>query len=240
MNFLNSAHNFSQIRDEFRDTGMVVIKDYLNPEWAEAIYTCMQEQTPWDLTYDAADGRGQVRLNHRKVSKMPAKRLNKIRPRITSEKDYFDKFHYIHDVFWMRLAWKQGLKPVLYHKVAAALSSPQYVELMRGISGFPNVATVDCAASRYMPGHFLSAHNDGPVEDKLVAHVMGFTKGWQDDWGGQLTFCDEQGNNRIQRTPSFNTLVMFKIPRTHYVAKVSQEATLPRYSIYGWLRTSLK
>ena len=119
------------------------------------------------------------------------------------------------------------------------MSSPEVVALMRAITGAADIAFADAHASRYHPGHFLTAHDDGAEQmNRRAAYVMNLTPQWRPDWGGLLQFYDAHGNVTRAFTPAFNVLNLFAVPQHHSVTWVTPLAAAPRYAVTGWLRAS--
>nr|WP_240902836.1 2OG-Fe(II) oxygenase family protein [Caulobacter sp. SLTY] len=93
-------------------------------------------------------------------------------------------------------------------------------------------------ATRYLPGHFLTAHDDAaPGKHRLYAYVLNLTARWRADWGGILMFLDEEDHVAEGYTPSFNALNIFRVPQRHAVSMVAPYAGEPRLSITGWIRS---
>jgi len=88
---------------------------------------------------------------------------------------------------------------------------------------------------RYERGDFIEPHDDmafvqsnGVEHSRDIAIVLHLTPDWCLDDGG--TFVDHAG--KVARSPVFNSLVAFRVPRLHEVAPVIGRAA--RFSIYGW------
>lgn len=132
---------------------------------------------------------------------------------------------------------ERALRKSPLDRLLDALNSPLWLGLLRRVTGEPAIEFVDGQATRYLPGHFLTAHDDG-VEGKnrLVAYVLGVTPRWRTEWGGLLQFHEENGDVSRALLPSFNALHLFRVPQVHSVSPVSPFAGAPRYSVTGWLR----
>lgn len=119
-------------------------------------------------------------------------------------------------------------------RVTEFLQSRAFLDFGAGIIGAP-VDGVRAQASNYRRGDFLTVHDDSHRKDeRLAAFTLGFTRGWRPDWGGQLLFHDARGDVERGFAPRFNTLTVFKVPRTHSVAPVAPYASQPRLSLTGW------
>lgn len=88
---------------------------------------------------------------------------------------------------------------------------------------------------RYKTNDFIEPHDDmafatldGQEYSRDVAVVLHLTPGWGLADGG--AFVDHAGGSA--RCPTFNTLVVFRVPRMHEVSPVTTRAA--RYSMYGW------
>ena len=105
------------------------------------------------------------------------------------------------------------------------------------VTGVAGVTKVDAHACRYQPGHFLTRHLDeGEDKERRAAYVLGFTKGWQPDWGGMLLFLNQKQDVDLGFLPRFNNLTIFDIKYLHTVTQVSTFARLPRLTSTGWFR----
>jgi Rps23 Pro-64 3,4-dihydroxylase Tpa1-like proline 4-hydroxylase len=123
--------------------------------------------------------------------------------------------------------------------LVAFLSSPEIIDLMKGITGAKDIAFADAHASRFQPGHFLTTHDDAAhAMGRRAAYVLNLTPTWRPDWGGLLQFYDSMGNVTRGFTPSFNVLTLFPVPRPHSVTWVNPLAPVPRVAVTGWLRSA--
>ena len=117
------------------------------------------------------------------------------------------------------------------------MSSPKVVAVMRTIAGADDIAFADAHASRYQPGHFLTAHDDHlETMGRRAAYVLNLSPKWRPDWGGLLQFLDNRGDVVRAFLPRFNVLNLFRVPQLHNVSWVTPLAAAPRYAITGWLR----
>lgn len=118
------------------------------------------------------------------------------------------------------------------------LCSVQMIDFFRKITGADDVDFADAHASRYLPGHFLTAHDDrSDGQGRRAAYVLNLTPNWRAEWGGMLLFHDRDGNVSRGYMPMFNTLTIFAVPQTHSVSYVAPIAPHPRYAVTGWLRS---
>lgn len=126
----------------------------------------------------------------------------------------------------------------LFAEYADFMSSAPVVNLMHAITGDDSIDFADAHASRYSPGHFLTAHDDRiDQQGRRAAYVLNLNPEWRPDWGGLLLFYDEGGNVARGYVPGFNVLNIFTVPQPHNVTWVTPLAAAPRYAVTGWLRT---
>ena len=131
----------------------------------------------------------------------------------------------------------RGARGLLLDRVIGALNHPHSLATFRAITGAADIRLVNGQATRYLPGHFLTSHDDGiDGEDRVAAYVINLTKGWRADWGGMLQFHNAGGDIPLALKPGFNTIHLFRVPQMHSVSYVAPFAGAPRYAITGWLR----
>lgn len=131
----------------------------------------------------------------------------------------------------------RAARGLLLDRVVEALNHPDSLEMLRTITGEPAVRLVDGQATRYLPGHFLTSHDDGvDGQGRIAAFIINLTKDWRTDWGGLLQFHNAGGDVPLALKPGFNTMHLFRVPQMHSVTYVAPFAAKPRYAITGWLR----
>jgi len=130
--------------------------------------------------------------------------------------------------------WDKG-HPI--HRITELINSPTFLDLGRILTGVDGITKADAHACKYEPGHFLTRHLDlGEDHERRAAYVLGFTKGWQPDWGGLLLFLKDNQDIDHGLLPRFNNISMFDIKYLHTVTQVSSFAGAPRLTITGWFR----
>lgn len=90
--------------------------------------------------------------------------------------------------------------------------------------------------SIYQGGDFLTPHTD--ETRGTVSGALHLTKKWKPQWGGQTQIFDTLGNIKISATPSFNKLLLFKIPVTHQVTHIPESVSYKRYGMTLWWEDS--
>lgn len=122
-------------------------------------------------------------------------------------------------------------------QLVSAFNTPPWLDLFRALTGEPAIAMVDGQATRYLPGHFLTGHDDNVAgKNRVAAYVLNLTPCWRVEWGGLLMFHDSAGDVRRALAPRHNALHLFRVPQAHSVSLVAPFAGAPRLAITGWLR----
>ncbi|HYE47559.1 MAG TPA: 2OG-Fe(II) oxygenase family protein [Caulobacter sp.] len=150
-----------------------------------------------------------------------------------------DAFRYMFDTVRIGQDLEAGrpVEPALA-AVQAFVNSDGFLGFLRTLTGDGRIVYCDAMATRYLPGHFLTAHDDAaPGKHRLYAYVLNLTARWRADWGGILMFLDEEDHVAEGYTPAFNALNIFRVPQRHAVSLVAPYAGEPRLSITGWIRS---
>lgn len=143
-------------------------------------------------------------------------------------------FRFLHDAIRINEdAQVRAGRGMLIDRFADELNSARTLDLVGELVGEP-VKRWGGDATRYLPGHFLTTHNDGRKHGKRVLAIVLNLSDWHIDWGGLTLFHDAEGGVEETWVPRFNTLNMFTIPRDHSVTWVTPLARWPRLAIAGW------
>lgn len=222
--------------EAYRRRRFVQVPGIFPTEVAEQLHMVLARHTPWRFVFagQGAD-RGVVLSKAQYEAMSPAERTRvqqQIMQRATAN------IGYAYNGYPMIQALLEGWDPGHpLHQVTEFLQTPEFREFGRRIIGAPKVTKVDAQATLYQPGHFLTRHQDiGEKQERRAAYTLGFSKGWQPDWGGLLAFLDDNLDIESAYIPRFNTLTLFDGLRPHSVTAVSPFAGAGRYSIVGWLR----
>lgn len=231
---LSDDHDVASLAASYARDGFVRVENLFPIEVANAVYDVLSKGTPWRLVHSDADGKHKYYPPQAWQAKPPAEKQATIQDVLKRARD---GFAYLYSCYPMIDAYVAGEDPGWpLHAMTEFLNSPEMLEFTKTITNEPSVLKHDAQATLYAPGHFLNAHNDtGDHAERRAAYVMGFTRDWRVDWGGQLLFLDGD-NTEFGCSPSFNTLTLFKVPRDHIVTQVTNFAGAGRYSITGWLR----
>jgi len=231
-------HDVESLRAEYSKDGVVRVENLFPDDVAQAIYQVLLKGTPWRAVHSDDEGKHKYYLPQEWQALSPQTRQQTIQGVLQKAREGFAYFYSCYPMIDALLAGENPEWPL--HALTEFLNSPEFMDFTKTITDEAEVIKIDGQATLYGPGHFLNAHDDaGDIKERRVAYVMGFSKGWSRDWGGQLLFLD---GNDVTRgfSPSFNTLSLFKVPREHVVTQVTNFAGAGRYSVTGWLRTDPK
>lgn len=211
----------------------VRIPDFLEREAAEALHAFLQA-APWWRTFN--QGERTWDLGPESIEVLTSDQTAQLEQAI--HEGARNGFQYIYET--VRVSEESSERsergfPV--DRLLEAMNGPPAMAMWRELTGDPEVALVDGQATRYLPGHFLTRHDDD-VEGKnrVAAYVLNLSPEWQPEWGGLLQFHDAAGEVTGAMVPGFNVLNLFRVPQSHSVSIVAPFAAAPRYSITGWIR----
>jgi SM-20-related protein len=123
------------------------------------------------------------------------------------------------------------------HALTDFLNSAEFIAFAKAVIAEPRLTKIDCHATNYQRGHFLTRHRDeGDKLERRAAYTIGLSRRWEPDWGGLLVFLDNDFNIKRGFTPGFNVLTVFDGLMEHTVTAVAPFAPAPRLSIAGWFR----
>lgn len=234
---LDAAHWRARLQ---RD-GRVQITGYLQDAAAERLERCMIDEVPWTLALDDGAGARTLAADDYLALDEGARQHLYARAALSGRDadDAASGFRFAYDSYMMVTAYKQGRDPgLLLHRVLELFNSPDYLSLMRALTGDARIRRVNAQATRYRPGQFLREHTDiDTQEGRLYAYVLNLTREWRADWGGLLQFIDARGGVAETFLPRWNSLSLFAVPAAHAVSMVAPYARHDRLAITGWLQS---
>ncbi len=232
---LNKAHDRRLMAQIYAKYGRVHIPSILTPESAVRMHKCLTQETPYSFVANSGE----------KVYDILAEDYAKLTA--DEKKAFLDSasvgaqkgFQFIYENYRLTDFGEPFVDPNHYlAKVVAWLNSQELLSFARAVTGEKRIAFADAQATKFGPGHFLTAHDDA-IEGKkrVAAYVLNMTPLWHPDWGGNLLFLNKEGHISEGYVPVFNALNILKVPQPHTVSQVSTFAGAYRYSITGWFRT---
>ncbi len=214
----------------------VQVHDVLIQPSADRLLDCLEQHTPWSLTWYDEKGPGIIEAAN--LEKVPASEMNALQTRIYRQA--MTGFGYVYSLFHQseNTRTEREVPPVL-EQFFAFLKSDSMLDFIRTLLDDPSPDRVDAQATRYGPGSFLGYHNDQQHgANRKCAYVFNFTRKWQPDWQGYLQFYDESGNTPAAWKPDFNTMNIFMVPQPHAVTCIPPYAAAYRYAVSGWYRSA--
>jgi Rps23 Pro-64 3,4-dihydroxylase Tpa1-like proline 4-hydroxylase len=228
-----------ELATEFARSGRLQIRDVLTRETAEELRDILANRTEWGVAIQAGAKDKPFSLRGREMQKpAPAQEVTervKATDRAAASRDYAFRHMRYSLVEGYLEKWNPGGPHDL---LLEHLNAPEFMGLMRAVTGMPDLVKADGHASCYARQHFLGKHLDSHVaEGWRVAYVLNLTiDDWYPDWGGYLVFYDDDGDIETGFMPRFNSLNLFRVPQAHAVTYVPPFAPRGRYAISGWLR----
>lgn len=223
----------AEVAREFAQDRRINLQGVWTPDSASRIEGALQ-QAPYAMAC-YADGR-HLLIPDEALARAPAEEQEALQQKILDNASRSIGFLYGSHLIGARQ--KQFATPALLTAVHAALNSPQMLGFISRLTGRTDIVHASAQATRYVPGNFLTRHNDvTPSEGRVLAYVMGFTPHWHPDWGGLLQFFHDDGRLKDVWTPTFNNMALFDVHHPHSVSFVAPFATQARYSVTGWFRT---
>ena len=229
-----SAQREADAANSFARSGIMRIADLFADEVAEVLHRHLETEIDW--TRAVTQGDEVWDLSPELVAEIDGGKRTDLLAGLHSRAS--DSFQFLFDSLIISDdSGARKARGLLVDRLLEALNHPASLDTFRAITGEPSVRLVNGQATRYLPGHFLTSHDDGiDGEDRVAAYVINLTKSWRPDWGGMLQFHNAAGDIPLALKPGFNTIHMFRVPQMHSVSYVAPYAALPRYAITGWLR----
>lgn len=224
--------DFETWRRKLAQQGRVQVPGFLQEDAAERIHHCLREEVRWTLaeridgkpkttdadTYEAMSGQQRQVLYAQAYARAR------------------DGFQFVYDSYMLVRAQKEGRDAgLMLHVVLDFLNSNEVLDFASWFLGVPGIVAANAQATRYLPGQFLTRHEDeNREENRVAAFVINLSKDWNPDWGGLLQFHDDRGGVGETLLPRWNSFSVFRVPQPHSVSLVAPWARQPRLAITGW------
>ncbi len=231
---LDAAVDVDGTREALARDGLVQVRNYLAPALALEIFDCWiaARAGTWRGRRTVAGASSGQRISRKMTSQQ-------VRASVDAAFDFSrSRFQFAYNTFKVIDSFVSREYPDhLLYRVADAMHAPAHLELMRRLTGCERVVRMDLMAARYLPGHFLTLHDDVvPGEGREIAYVLNLTREWLPEWGGLLHVVAANQRDVVRSfTPEFNSMVLFRPPRWHFVSQVASFARAPRYTLTGWM-----
>ncbi len=233
---LNPDLDVAALKAAFAPNRRLHIPGILKPVSADAVADALEAETRWKTTVAAGGAFFELPLDGTRAAD-PSKQAWLDEAAVDGASPLTQ---YIFDNRRLGAENTQGSQDAA-DAVHAFLNGPAFIAFMRAVTGDDRIDLVDAQASRYRPGHVLTAHNDVSAgKNRLYGYVLNFTRDWRADWGGNLLFYGADGHIEHGWVPAFNALNVFVVPTKHAVTEIASFAPRFRYSIVGWVRSNQK
>lgn len=231
---LNPGLDVPALKAAFAETRRIHVPAILTAAAAEAVADALEAETRWKTTVAAGGAFFELPLDGTRAAD-PQKQAWLDEAAVDGASPLTQ---YIFDNRRLGPEHEDGPQDAA-DAVHAFLNSPPFLDFIRDLTGDDRVDLADAQASRYRPGHVLTAHNDVSAgKNRLYGYVLNFSRDWRADWGGNLLFYGPDGHVEHGWVPAFNALNLFSVPTRHAVTQVASFAPRFRYSIVGWIRSN--
>lgn len=234
---LNPGLDRKRLAAHFAVDRRIQVRDLLTPDTARRIHGILSRQTRWGLAWQAG-GDGPHAIQQEQLASLDQSERAKLSSKVVSAMKARD-YAFIYAQYPMLRAYLEGWDKDSPHDLLLEhINSEPLLELVREVTGIPELIKADAQATLYGPHHFLGLHDDSHVaEGWRVAYVMNFClEEWRPEWGGYLMFYDQEGDVVAGFRPRFNVLNLFLVPQKHNVSYVPGFAPADRFAITGWFR----
>lgn len=230
---INGDLNTRQLKYEFLKNGLVTIKNWLQPDYAENLWVhldTMPEDWWYTSTRPTEDG-GMTIIRNLPENKDTIEYYKQLANHFFTQ----NQFSYIFRRTNEDHVDGCGCSECVFKQDAI---SDEVKSFIKKVTDFDVTKLNEFFASWYEPGHFLSPHSDGP--NGKLGFVYNLSKDWKPHYGGNLHFQSNDDDMIIEQVnvPEFNTLTMFDLETTmghmHYVSHVSPGVEQKRLAFAGW------
>jgi SM-20-related protein len=234
---LNPALDVAALAAAFERDRRLQIRNVLTEASAHTVHSILSENTPWGLSWQAG-AQGPDRIRREALLAMPADE-RQARSQATLTAMHRGDYAFSYASYPLVEAYLGKWNPDGPHDMLLEyINDRPVMDLVRAISGIPELVKADAQATLYAPNHFLAVHDDKHSgEGRRIAYVLNLcAEDWRPDWGGYLNFYNDDGDVIAGYRPRFNALNLFAVPQRHNVSFVTLFAALARYAITGWFR----
>jgi len=227
------------LADTLASQGRIVIPQIFQPDVAGRLFDELRERLPWRLAFRDTRVTGehqQQLMTQEEFAALGPGKAQALRAQVIRQAR--DHFQYLYHHFDLAGGRRNDEPPGLFlYKLLDYLESPAFMEVIRTLTGTPELNDTYAHATLYSPGNFLKIHEDvTDGDDRRYAFVFGFTRDWVPDMGGLLHFLDDAGQVTETVVPGFNSLTVFAVPTSHLVSAVAPWADQPRLAVTGWFK----
>jgi len=221
---------------EYQECGIVRIASFLPGDQASDLHVHLRGRSDWRQVFNSGDKLFELDRNVRAAME-PSKKSELDDAIYVGARE---GFQYRYET--IRVADDQEAREACGDPIASValdLSAGTTRDLLRTVTGSPEIEFADAQATAYSPGDFLTGHDDCfPGKNRHAAYVLSLTPAWRIEWGGLLIMHGSNDGPSLAYPPAMNVLTLFRVGQMHSVSEVTRSAAYRRYAITGWLRSS--
>jgi len=219
---------------QYAEHGYVQVRPVLEPESAATVAQALATGTDWNLVFN--QGSKHFDMADAQARELTAEDRDRLEAAIYAQAR--DGFQYYYNNYPIYDAYRAGRdQGHVLHRFHEWVNSAEFLDFARTVTGSADITFADSQATRYLPGHFLTRHDDtSEGKHRRAAYIFNFSERWRPDWGGYLYLLTEDGDIRHGLMPAFNALNIIAVPQPHCVSLVAPFAGTARLSVTGWLR----
>lgn len=226
----NSQLNINAIKSHYQEDSRTVIHDMLSPDSAQSLANALNVSSAFDYAY-VKDGKPTL-MSPDETAAMSREDQHKMRTEIVRQGSQGAGYLFGRHVI-------DNQSELLLKQANEWLNSEATLNLVKSISGKSDISHASAQATKYMPGHFLTRHQDTHEREKRrLTFILNLTPNWHPDWGGLLQFYQQDGTPRDAWAPVYNSMALFDVQHIQSVTYVAPLAAAPRLSISGWFRAA--
>lgn len=229
--------NLVNYQQHYAEHGWVRMTNYFDEEvirgFSQAISTLKDDVQKWQLA-TLVQGQPFKACVNKYLGQPPQVRSHFIAEllRYAQQND----FQYFYE--FIRVVSEKDQAPVECQGMSEVMSSESHLQTLKDLVKDQSITQIDTQLTGYKSGHFLKRHSDDgykAARTRKVAYVLSMSDQWQADWGGLLHLQNDQ--NQIEQTfvPTYNTMILFTVPTSHFVSQVTNFCPNTRFSLTGWL-----
>lgn len=223
-----SDEYIDMLNQEFKKSQKLMIKNFLQYEFAHNIYNYALLEKNWTLST------GINNIKYEKPLTFQFEKANQLQLKNVNIAFGNDHFSYIFN-----RSMNSNIKNTSFFEftLRKTLSSEDFIKFLNKITNLQLTKLTTLFMSRYKSGNFLSPHSD--KGNGKLAFVINISKNWKPQYGGNLHFMNDE-RTEITETyvPEFNSFVIFHVPLDvgipHFVSHVAPNVKFSRYAITGW------
>jgi|SaaInl6LU_22_DNA_1037377.scaffolds.fasta_scaffold00671_6 Rps23 Pro-64 3,4-dihydroxylase Tpa1-like proline 4-hydroxylase len=230
---INKELNVRELKYDFLKNGIVTIKDWLEPEYANNLWNHLNDmpQDWWFVSSrPAVDG-------DMHVTRWIPENEKYIKDSDKVARESFNKGIFSYS---FRRTNDDHVPECRCHECVFRedLLSDEVVGFLDYITSYKVTKINELFASWYTDGDFLGPHSDGP--NGVLGFVYNLSSDWKPHYGGNLHFQNNEDESLIEKinVPKFNTLTMFDLSTSmghmHFVSEVVKGVPSKRMAFAGW------